>query len=197
MALTTIQISDLLTRIRYTLQDTAGTRWTDQEMFTYIDMGMRDIALRTFYNRKSQDISINTTATSYSLDHELIKLYKIDSVQDFTLSDASKLTIENPAVEDITVEYYAYPPRVVHGSTTTLTLEQDMYDLLVWYVLSKCYEKEDSTELLAKSGYFLQRYMDFINLNLTRWHGDLDDDVNLAKSDFYFSSLKSSSPLDN
>jgi len=194
MALTTRSISDILTRIRYTLQDASGTRWTDEEMYVYIDDAMRDIALRTFYRRISQDISINTTDTLYYLDYEAIKIHSIASAQQITIEDATTLSIESPSAENITVEYYAYPDRVTYGSTTVLTLEEDMYNLVIWFVLSKCYEKEDSTELLAKSGYFMQRYMDYISLNMTRWHGELDPV--LAKSDFYFTSATNpSDPL--
>lgn len=183
MALTTMSIADLLTKVRYTLQDAGKTRWTDEEMFTYIDDAVRDIALRTKYFRVSQDISVVDGTDEYTLSNQLIKFDNINTVQDYEITDATLLTIEDAADESITIEYYAFPDRIVYGVDTVLSLEEDMYDLVRWYVLSRCYEKEDSTELLQKSGYFLQRYMEYINQNLTRWHGALE--VTLAKNDFY------------
>jgi len=191
MALTTMNISDLITKVRYTLQDTQSNRWTDSEMFVYIDDAIRDIALRTMYLRIEEDISIVAGTEEYGLEHEMIKFYSIDTVQAYEVTNATKITITDATAEDITVVYYAYPPRIVEGVDTVLTLEEDMYDMVRYYVLSRCYEKEDSIELLQKAGYFRGIYLDYMNQNLTRWHGNLD--VTLAKSDYFGTSTNANS----
>ena len=183
MALTVKPISSLLTDVRHTLQDTSGKRWTDLEMFTYIDKAVRDIAKKTKYLHIVQDITVTEGVDTYNLSHQMIKLHSVTTVQDYTIDDATSITIEDAQDEDITVDYYAYPPRVVYGTTTNLTLEEDMYDWIELYVLYKCYQKEDSTELQQKAMGFLGLYKSELAENLTRWHGFLD--VTLSKNDFY------------
>ena len=183
MALSTMDISDIFTKLRYTLQDSNGTRWTDSELYIYLDEAVKDIALRTMYYRISQDISVVVGTEEYDLSHEMIKFDTTDTVQDYEITNGTTLTIEDATAEDINFSYYAYPPTIIEGTDTTVTLEQDMYELVRWFILGRCYEKEDSTELLAKGQYFLQRYMEYMNQNMSRWHGALD--VTLAKSDYY------------
>jgi len=178
-----MNISDLITKTRYTLQDTAKNRYTDEEIYVYIDDAIRDIALRTMYNRISQDIIVVDGQTTYGLTSEAIKFASISTAQTYEIQDPTTIIFEDSTAEDVTIEYYAFPDRIVYGVDTVLSLDEDMYDLVRMFVLARCYEKEDSTELMQKAQYFMNRYRDYLNQNLTRWHGDLE--VTLAKNDFY------------
>lgn len=184
MALETKAISDIISDMRdTTLQDASGTRWTDKELYIYIDKAVRDIAKKTKFLHIVQDITVTEGVDTYPLSHEAIKFHSVNTVQDYTIDDATSITIEDAVDEDITVDYYAYPPRVVYGTTTTLSLEEDMYDWIEMYALYKCYLKEDSTENQSKAAGFFSLYNSELKENLTRWHGDLD--VTLSRKDYY------------
>ncbi|WP_373069828.1 DUF6682 family protein [Sulfurimonas sp.] len=172
-------VQDFNTSIRYKLQDEAKNRWTDVELLDYTNEGLRDIAVRTFYNKIDEDISVLSTQTTYTLTKEPIKVYSVNSYQQFTQPTKDTLLFTNPRDEDITVTYYAYPDAV----TTDIDEDIDIIDALKYFVLSKAYEKEDIAENFNKAIYFQDKYISYISENMTRWHGD--EDVMPDKSDFF------------
>ena len=172
-------VTDFNTSVRYTLQDIDKRRWSDAELLDYANEGMRDIALKTFYNRIVEDISVTSAQTEYTLSKVAIKIDLVETYQAYTIISNTKIVFQSPKDEDITVYYYAYPDTI----STVIDEEIDIIDALKYFVLHKCYEKEDSPENFSKANYFHTKYIDYINDNMTRWHGDAS--VSLSKSDYF------------
>ena len=172
-------VTDFNTSVRYTLQDSDSRRWKDAELLDYINEGMRDIALKTFYNRIVEDINVTSSTTTYTLTKTPIKIDLVQTYQKYDIVSSNQIVFREPRDEAIKVYYYAYPDTV----TTDISAEIDIIDALKYFVLHKCYEKEDSPENFNKASYFHAKYIDYINDNMTRWHGDIY--VPLAKSDFF------------
>lgn len=176
-------ITQLITRIRPTLQDTNSLRWTDDELEYYINDGLKDIAVRTMYNRIVEELPVTPLSTAYILDNEAIEFKSVDTNQLYTITDNQTITFTDPELETVEVVYYAYPNAVTVLADSTIPLEQDLTEALKYFVLKRCYEKEDSTENFSKASYFDNEYNKNLARNATRWHGLTD--VTLAKNDFY------------
>jgi len=183
MALIVKRISDIFTEVKDSLQDQQGTRWTEQELYRYLDQGMRNIALATKYNLIKHEIAVGDKTASpfvdtYTLPLEAIEFYSIHSkdktaetTQSNEIIDARTIRFPENKREDVVVEYYAFPNRVVYGTVVELELDEDLYDALYMFILYRAYQKEASTENLAKAGYFNGEYRTQLSLNMTRWHG--------------------------
>lgn len=163
-------VVDFNNSVRYTLQDTNKSRWLDAELLDYTNEGLRDIALRTFYNKIEETISVQSGIFVYTLLKPAIKIEKVATYQQYTITNNNEITFIDPESQEINVTYYAYPDTV----TDTINEEIDIIDALKYFVLHRCYEKEDSPENFNKSAYFNQKYMTYINQNMTRWHGDIE-----------------------
>lgn len=171
-------VADFFTSARFTLQDLTGRRWTDAELLHYVNEGMRDIALRTFFNRVEETLSVVSATTIYTTTYTPIKILSVESSQQFQVTSNNEITFTNPRDENVIIVYYAYPQTV----TTDIVEDVDIIDALRFFVLSRAYEKEDSPENFNKASYFRNKYIDTLNQNALRWHGDTG--VYLAKSDF-------------
>jgi len=182
MALLPKDISDIIVEVRDTLQDQQKNRWTDQEIYRYIDRGIRDIALRTRYDFNKQIINVVSGTTDYLFTKECIELYKHNSVQTIEQIDSTLLRFEDSAEEYVAIEYYAFPRRIKYGVDTQIGLDEDLYNALTFFILERCYEKEDSTVSFQKAIYFKNEYLDYLSLHQTRWHGK--SPVTLAKQDY-------------
>ncbi len=186
MALSVLKISDLMTSIRDTLQDLQQNRWSEQELFRYLNQGARDTALQLEHINIKHTITVDPLLpNSYDLPYEAIEFYGITSVQPYTYSP-TEITFPDNRAEDVLIDYYAYPPEIVYGVTTEVSLERDIQDALKYYVLFRAYEKEDSTEKLAKSAYFYQKYNEVLARNAMRW-GNFDQP--LSRSDYYTQTI--------
>ena len=186
MALLIKQIPELFTEVRDLLQDQQKTRWTDQELYRYLDQAVRNIAISTKYNLIKQTITVSPTAqnpTTYTLDFEAIEFYKIDSEQPYEILDANTIRFPEAKDEEVKVEYYAYPKRIVYGATTSLMLDEDMIDAAVFFIGYRAYQKEASVENINKANYFRDEYSTRLSANLTRWHGKFE--VKSSRTDFY------------
>ena len=172
-------VTDFNTSVRYTLQDTDKRRWSDLELLDYMNEGIRDIALRTFYNRISENITVTSSTSDYTLVKTPIKIHEVRTYQPYLIKSHNVISFPFPQEEVAEVIYYAYPEAIA----SEINEEIDIIDSLKYFVLHKCYEKEDSPENFQKAGYFYNKYIEYINENMTRWHGDAD--VILSKSDFF------------
>ncbi len=177
------KISDLILTMRETLQDLQKNRWTDQEIYKYIDQAIRDIAVKTKYNRVVQEISVVTGISTYPLDFQLLAYYGSNSIQAIDFPDNANVRFPETRPETVLLEYYALPDRIVYGVVSELSLDEDIYDMIILYCLAKCYMKEDIAEWVQKSGAFTAEYNEAIGQNMTRWQGSLD--VPIAKNDYY------------
>ena len=183
------RVADILIETRDLLQDQQKTRYTDQELYRYLDQAVRNIALATRYNRVKQTIHvadplINPLPTNpYQLDQEAIEFYKVDSQQPHDVIDARTIVFPENKDELVEVEYYAFPDRIVYGVTLELFLDEDIYDALKYFMAYRSYEKEASTENIGKAQYFKGQYSELLSTNLTRWHGDFE--VQTSRQDFY------------
>ena len=179
------QISELLTEVRDTLQDKQKSRWTDQELFRYLDQSIRDLATRSKYSRTEYIIEVREafTSTEYKLPLHAIEFDDILSTQPYRIVDTETIEFPDNKDEDVLVEFYSFPKRIIFGVDTELDMDPDQYDSLRYLIVSKSYEKEDSIENIKKSEYFKQKYIEAIALNQSRWHGKFD--VETSKQDFY------------
>lgn len=171
-------VTDFNTSVRYTLQDTAGAKWADAEILDYINEGLRDIALMTFNQYVSEDLSVVVGTDTYTLARSPIKVLRIDTLQSITQPTINTVKFADPKAETVNVEYYAYPVAV----TTDINEEADIIDALKKFVLSRCYEKEDLTEHFGKAAHFKQEYINYLNQNMTRWQDNIP--VTLYQGDF-------------
>ena len=179
MALIAKRIADIFTDVRLTLQDQQKTRWDDQELYSYLDQAVRNIALVT----KSilvkdlihvADPTLPQTTTDYTLSMEAIEFYKIHAEQKSDVIDARTVRFEDNKEEQVVVEYYAFPPRIIYGATTEISLEEDEYDTIKYFLLYRAYQKEASTENIQKAQYFMGQYFAGISAKTVRWHGLYD-----------------------
>ncbi len=182
MALAPKKIADIILEIRDTLQDLQENRWTEQELYRYLNQGARDTALQLKNTNIKHTITVDPSQpNSYDLPYEAIEFYNISSVQPYEYS-LTEITFPDNRAEDVLVDYYAYPPEIIYGVTLEVSIERDLYDALKFYVLYRAYEKEDNTEKLAKSSYFYQKYKEVLARNTMRW-GNFDQPV--SRSDYY------------
>ena len=61
--------SDILSRVRDTLQDTTSVRWTDAELLRYLNDGQREVV-----NMKPDASALTAT---FNYPQELYKLYQV------------------------------------------------------------------------------------------------------------------------
>ena len=179
MALIVKKIADIFTEVKDSLQDQQGTRWTEQELFRYLDQAVRNVALATRYNKITDKIHVADPlqaglTDSFTLSLEAIEFYKVESKQPYEIVDARTIKFPENTEEEITVEYYAFPPRVIYGAMTELSLDEDLYDAVKFFILYRAYQKEASTENIQKATYFKSEYSGQITLNLARWHSKFD-----------------------
>ncbi len=178
-----MSITDLFTQIRDTLQDKQKERWTDQELFRYLDQANRSIAVATKFNKIKETINVVEGTTEYPLKAEVIDFYSVGTIQEYELTDAKTITFPNPKDQSVPIEYYAYTPRVYFGATTELEFEEDLYDAIRYFILYRCYQKEASTENIQKAQYFKGEYANVIQSNLTRWHGTFGNET--SRQEYY------------
>jgi len=183
MALIATKVSDIFEAVRDTLQDTQENRWTNEELFRYLNQGIRDIAVRTKYKYEKDVFDVTDASETYDLNFEVIELFKVDTTQEYEVLNDQAIKFPNMKEEEVTVEYYAYPARIAYSEDLEITIEDDICGAIKNYVLFKAYEKEDSTESLNKAQYFYQHYLDSLNQDMSRWHGKIQNDF--AKNDFY------------
>ena len=176
------QISSFITSVRDTLQDQQATRWTDEELTRYIDQGNRDMAYTTKYMRVPETISVVDGTTTYDLTYEAIEFHEIDSTQKYEVLNNKQIEFEDSTAEDVDIVYYAYPDRIQYGVTTSLTLENDLFDALRFFVLYRAYQKEASTTNMQKAQYFKNEYENVLKKNMPRWHGQ--EPITLYRSDY-------------
>ncbi len=178
-----MKISDLISSMRDTLQDLQKNRWTDIEIYKYIDQAIRDIAVRTKYNRIVQEISVVDGTDTYTLDFQLLAFYGTSSVQAIDFPNNATVKFPEMKEETVLLEYYALPDRIIYGVVSELSLDEDIYDMIRLFCLAKCYMKEDTAEWVQKASAFKSEYNELVELNMTRWQGSLD--VPIAKNDYY------------
>ena len=188
MALIVKKVTDLFIEVRDTLQDQQQSRWSNQELYRYLDQAMRNIALATKYKLETDTINVGDPlaiipTTDYNLKYEAIEFYKIDTEQPYEILDAR--TIRFPKNEEGTavVEYYAFPDRINYGTTLEISVDEDMVDAIRYFILFRAYQKEASTENLRKADYFKGGYSEQIAQNSTRWHGKIHTE--LSRKDYY------------
>ena len=189
------QISEIFIAARDLLQDQQRVRYPDQELFRYLDQGVRDIALNTKHNRITTEIYVNDPniihlSDEYTLPFEAIEFESITNadsnlaiIQPYDIIDAYTIKFPEKKEQKVKVIYYAFPPRILYGAVTEIELDEDLYDALNFYIAHKAYQKEASTENLSKSQYFRQEYISALSRNTIRWHGTFE--VETSKQDFY------------
>lgn len=161
-------ITELLKEVRYECQDSQKTRWTDAELYLYLNQAMRRIAMRTKYHRVVETIPVVKGTNSYPLSFEMIEAFDISTVQPHYMPNNNTINFEDAKTEDVTIDYYGYPEKVEYGVTTQLFLEADMYDMVRFYILYKAYKKEDSVENRSKAQEYLNDYKQAIAENSMR-----------------------------
>lgn len=176
-------LSALISKIRVTLQDVTPRRWTDLELEGYINEGIKDISRKVLFNRVDEDITIIPPQTNYTLTYKAIRIYSIDTLQEYTVTNNNTIVFDEPLAETFNVSYYAYLADVSVVADSTIPLEDDLIEALKYFALKRAYEKEDSTENFGKASYFNNEYRETLADASTRWHNDLE--VPLAKQDYY------------
>jgi len=179
MALIVKKIADILTEVRDTLQDQQQSRWSEQELFRYVDQAVRNVALTTRYNKINHTIHVADPlqpgiTDTFELPYEAIEFYNIESEQPYEIMDARTIKFPDNEEEEVIVEYYAFPKRVVYGAVVDLEMDEDLYDALKFFILYRSYQKEASTENIQKAQYFKGEYSSALSLHLTRWHGKFE-----------------------
>ncbi len=183
MALMKKKISDLLVEIRDTLQDQQKTRWTDQELYRYLEQANRDIALRIKPTNTKHIISVGDPLVStFPLPYEIIEVFEIHSQQPYKIIDATEIEFPLKHTEEVLVDYYGYPTRIVYGVTLEIEIEQDLADGLRFYALNRAYQKESSEENIRKAGYFFDEYLKVLSRNPSRWD---NFDQPIDRQDYY------------
>ncbi len=189
MALLNTKITDILTAIREALQDKQKTRWTDQDLYVYLEQANRQIAIDTKSNHITQRIDVYDAAHQitgvdvYPLDAEAIEFYHVTSVQPYDILNPTEIQFPQNREETVFVDYYGYYDPIIYGATLHIERERDLIDAYKYFVCSRVYQQEDNTENFQKSGYFSQEYARTIARNSSRWDGQFD--VQPHKSDFY------------
>ena len=182
MALIPKKIDYILAEMRDTLQDQQASRWTQRELYRYLDQALRHIALATKYNKIKHTIKTGDVNTdTYTLPYEAIEFYSItpkeaetEAPQPHIILDANTIQFPENRDAEVVVEYYAFPKRIVYGVDSEMLLDEDLFDALKYYVLYRAYEKEASVENIQKAQYFMGQYQGILAMHLTRWHGKFE-----------------------
>lgn len=179
-------ISDFNTSIGFTLQDSPHTRWIVAELLVYMNDGLRDYAVKTMSFPAKETFTMSSTVTSYFLTGEIIKLKSIkpnSGVFEFGVPTPREITVllpKNGVV--VTVEYFTVPTLLTNISTV-IDFFHNTIEALRYYVLMRCYQKDETNENFQKAAYYEQRYMQTVSQNADGYASSLP--VTPYQNDFY------------
>lgn len=158
-------LQDFIDSISYTLQDQDKTLWSDGEIMLYINEGLRNIASKTFFYKKKEEVAISSATNDYTLTFEPVRIESVNCEIDAYMTDNRTLTVPNPADNiTATVAYYALPADVILSDTTVDT-PYDVEEALRNFVLMRCYEKDATEEDFRKSQHYERKYVNAVSEN--------------------------------
>lgn len=180
-------LSDFLTSVGYTLQDTPHTRWTSAEIIAYINEGLRDIATRTYAWTQKDTFAMSSTTPSYTLTLMPVKIKSVStnstSKLTYAVTSAQVVTFDNPIDNvTLTIEYYCVPADITIA-TVNLDLYHNLTEALRNFVLARCYSKDETTENFNKMGIYEQRYIATLSENMNSVGTEIAQ--TLYQKDFY------------
>lgn len=179
-------ISDFQTSIGLTLQDSPHTRWTLAELLVYMNDGLRDYAVKTMSFPAKETFTMNSLVTSYFLTGEIIKLKSIkpsSGIFEFGVPTPREITVALPKDNiDVVVEYFTVPT-ILTNLDTTMDFFHNTIEALRYYVLMRCYQKDETNQNFSKAAYYEQRYMQTVSQNADGYASNLN--TTIYQNDFY------------
>ena len=179
-------ISEFNTSIGYTLQDSPHTRWTEAELLVYMNDGLRDYAVKTMSFPAKETFTMSSVVTSYFLTGEIIKLKSITpsaGAFEFGVPTPREITIALPKDDiDVAVEYFTVPEPLTNISTT-MDFFHNTIEALRYYVLMRCYQKDEISQNFQRAGFYEQKYLQTVAQNADGYASELHPTV--FQNDFY------------
>lgn len=166
-------VKELLQSCRMVLQDYDKTYWDDSELLSYYNECKRTMASERLEIKSEATLVLDPDTNKYTTDGILryIKatddlggvrtLYPNDGSGDgddngIVIKDYNKIYINRPDIGSIiTFEIVTLPDNDNLESSVRMNDENSFK----YYILSKCYEKENDMENFQKVEYFHQKYL--------------------------------------
>jgi hypothetical protein len=167
-----MNVTELLSRARDTLQDKDKTYWDDSELLSYYNECKRTMAYNRLENKTTATLTLDPLKSEYDTtgviryikaiddDSNVRTLYGNDGTGDddiygIILIDYNKVYINDSTIGTvITMDVIATPSDDNMSSIVRVGDEE----ALRYYILSKAYEKDSDMGNFQKSGYFFDKY---------------------------------------
>ena len=193
-----MQIRELITKVRDKLQDTDAVYWSDSELVDLCNECKRYLAAERKENPTTSTLVTYDGIDTYTVDgvlryisatnqegNELI-LYPDDgSIADKTsgivIEDYNRIKVKNPIDEVITIKHISFPEEDNLNDTIRMGDEESYR----YFVLSKCYEKDNDMEQFQKAQYFWSMFVGAMKYSKKNSSLGYVERVHTTKSYFY------------
>ena len=193
-----MQIRELITKVRDKLQDTDAVYWSDSELVDLCNECKRYLAAERKENPTTTSLVTYDGIETYTVEgvlryigatnqegNELI-LYPDDgSIADKTsgivIEDYNRIKVKNPIDEVITIKHISFPEEDNLNDTIRMGDEESYR----YFVLSKCYEKDNDMEQFQKAQYFWSMFMGAMKYSKKNSSLGYVEKVHTTKSYFY------------
>ena len=193
-----MQIRELIAKVRDKLQDTDAVYWSDSELVDLCNECKRYLAAERKENPTTSTLVTYDGIDTYTVDgvlryisatnqegNELI-LYPDDgSIADKTsgivIEDYNRIKVKNPIDEVITIKHISFPEEDNLNDTIRMGDEESYR----YFVLSKCYEKDNDMEQFQKAQYFWSMFMGAMKYSKKNSSLGYVERVHTTKSYFY------------
>ena len=193
-----MQIRELITKVRDKLQDTDAVYWSDSELVDLCNECKRYLAAERKENPTTTSLVTYDGIETYTVEgvlryigatnqegNELI-LYPDDgSIADKTsgivIEDYNRIKVKNPIDEVITIKHISFPEEDNLNDTIRMGDEESYR----YFVLSKCYEKDNDMEQFQKAQYFWSMFVGAMKYSKKNSSLGYVEKLHTTKSYFY------------
>lgn len=193
-----MQIRELIAKVRDKLQDTDAVYWSDSELVDLCNECKRYLAAERKENPTTFELVTYDGIESYTMDGILryisaknsdgneLTLYPDDGSSDgkssgVIIEDYNKVKVINAEDEVITVKAISFPEEDNLNDTIRMGDEESYR----YFVLSKCYEKDNDMEQFQKAQYFWSMFMGAMKYSKKNSSLGYVEKVHTTKSYFY------------
>lgn len=172
-------VRELLKRVRDKLQDTEGEYWSDSELLDLHNEAKRYLSAE----RKESPTNKNLVMYSGTYEYEVEGVLRYISIQDskgynrplypddgsgsedadgVIVLDYNRLYVNNPS-SDVTlnIKHISFPEEDNLNNNIRMGDENSM----LYYILSKAYEKDNDMEQFQKANYFQRQFLESMKAN--------------------------------
>lgn len=193
-----MQIRELIAKVRDKLQDTDAVYWSDSELVDLCNECKRYLAAERKENPTTTSLVTYDGIETYTVEgvlryigatnqegNELI-LYPDDGsiagkTSGIVIEDYNRIKVKNPIDEVITIKHISFPEEDNLNDTIRMGDEESYR----YFVLSKCYEKDNDMEQFQKAQYFWSMFMGAMKYSKKNSSLGYVEKVHTTKSYYY------------